>query len=165
MRQEDVSGAQSGGLDRESLTDRKVGEMAVAKKKKPTAKQQKEEERQERILQLSAKKDELSAELAVLSEKRDALKYPSFVGQKVSHVQYGEGVVQDQQDTVLVIEYDGVSRKQKLPFVVVSGLLTVENTSDVQVCQEIDGLDQKKRELSRKIEFMSNEISDLEAQA
>ncbi len=135
-------------------TDKKVT-------RKTTSKQQREEEYNRRIEELTEEIASLEEEVSVVRTQRKAIDFPNLKEMTAHHVQYGEGTVTEQKGAVLTISYSGMSKKQKLPFVLVSGCISVEDESAVVVCRAIDELDQKISHIEKEIGYRRSEIADL----
>ncbi len=129
--------------------------------KKPTVKQQREEERHHRIEILTEEITALQEEENSLLEKRETMQFPCLTGTTVSHAQYGGGKVTAQDGAVITVAYDVGSKRQKLPFVILSGLIELEDEGAVDLCREINALEQEISKIKREISFRSGEIEDL----
>ena len=82
----------------------------------------------------------------------------------MEHSQYGAGRVNQQIDAVLTIEYGGKIRKQKLPFVVASGCVTVDDSDITERCRKISDLETEQTRLKKEIQYRESWISDLQKQ-
>ena len=100
-----------------------------------------------------------------VTEAREAMVLPSLEGRTVEHAQYGQGTVSDQTDAVLTIEYARGTRKQKLPFVVASGCVTVDDKEATESCRKIQDLDNEQARLRKEIQYCESWISDLQKQS
>lgn len=125
-------------------------------------KQQREEEKKFRIEKLTFQIEELRGKLTEVTEARDAMALPNLEGRTVVHSQYGKGIVNDQTGAVLTIEYACGIRKQKLPFVVASGCVTVDDTEIAENCRKILDLDNEQARLRKEIQYCESGISDLQ---
>jgi hypothetical protein len=132
-----------------------------ARRRRAVTKQQRAELRRKEIEQLTIQISILRGRLTQVTEKRDAMELPNLEGMNVEHSQYGHGIVNDQTDAVLTIEYaDGV-RKQKLPFVIASGCVKVNDTEATESCKRISDLDNEQAKLRKEIQYKESWISDL----
>lgn len=134
----------------------------TVRKKKLTIKQQKELEKRQKIGALQEQRDELQGEYDAADAKRAQMKFPDLKGKQVEHTQYGPGTVTDQSDSVLTVQYGDVVKKQKLPFVLVSGYLQVGDEEAVQTCRRISDLDDELTSIRKKISVVDDEIGVLE---
>lgn len=157
-------------IDTVPIVDGKGGNMAQkvtgskGTRRKTTTKQQKEEERKIKIEQLSEQIDQLRSALSDVNEERATVSFPILTGKNVEHIQYGPGTVTGQKDAVLTIDYAGSVRRQKLPFVLVSGCITQDDAEAVEICRKIDKLQNEQSRLQKEIEYRQSRISDLERQ-
>ena len=97
-----------------------------------------------------------------VTEQREAMTLPNLEGKKVEHSKYGEGTVSEQKDTVLTITYAGGVRKQKLPFVIASGCVTVDDNEATERCRRINDLETEQSKLKKEIQYRESWISDLQ---
>lgn len=134
----------------------------TGRKKKLTIKQQKELEKRQKIEALTGQKDELQAEYDAAQAKRSQIQFPLLKGKSVEHTQYGPGTVTDQKDSVLTVQYGDVVKKQKLPFVLVSGYLQQDDEAAVETCRRISELDEQLTSIRKKISVIDDEIGVLE---
>ena len=125
-------------------------------------KKQRAEEAKIEIEKLTAQLGELRGKLTEVTEQREAMTLPNLEGRKVEHSQYGEGTVNEQRDTVLTITYAGGVRKQKLPFVIASGCVTVEDSEATERCRRISVLETEQSRLKKEIQYRESWISDLQ---
>lgn len=144
------------------MAQRETGSKAT--RRKTTTKQQREEERRIKIEQLTDQIDELRSALSDVTQERETVSFPILTGKNVEHIQYGPGTVTDQKEAVLTIDYAGGIRKQKLPFVLVSGCITQDDLEAVEVCRQIDRLQTEQSRLQKEIQYRESRISDLEKQ-
>ena len=100
--------------------------------------------------------------LTEVTEQREAMTLPNLEGKKVEHSKYGEGTVSEQKDTVLTITYAGGVRKQKLPFVIASGCVTVDDSEATERCRRINDLETEQSKLKKEIQYRESWISDLQ---
>jgi hypothetical protein len=70
--------------------------------------------------------------------------------------------VNEQRDTVLTITYAGGVRKQKLPFVIASGCVTVDDSEATEKCRRISVLETEQSRLKKEIQYRESWISDLQ---
>lgn len=149
---------------------RKGGSMAQkvtgskTTRRKTTTKQQKEEERRIKIEQLSEQIEKLRSALSDVNKERATVSFPVLTGKNVKHVKYGPGTVTGQDDAVLTIDYAGSVRRQKLPFVLVSGCITQDDPEALEICRKINTLQDEQSRLQKEIEYRQSRISDLEKQ-
>lgn len=134
----------------------------TVRKKKLTIKQQKELEKRQKIEALTEQRDELQREYDAADEKRAEIHFPLLAGKQVEHTQYGPGTVIDQKDSVLTVQYGDVIKKQKLPFVLVSGYLQQDDDAAVDTCRRISELDEQLTSIRKKINVVDDEIGVLE---
>ena len=108
---------------------------------------------------------ELRGKLTEVTEQREAMTLPNLEGRKVEHSQYGHGIVNGQQDAVLTIEYSDGVRRQKLPFVIASGCVKVNDLEATENCKRISDLDNEQAKLRREIQYKESWISDLQKES
>lgn len=134
----------------------------TVRKKKLTIKQQKELEKRQKIEALQEQRDALQGEYDAAEAKRAQMHFPDLKGKQVEHTQYGPGTVTDQNDSVLTVQYGDVIKKQKLPFVLVSGYLQTGDEEAVETCRGIADLDEQLISIRKKISVVDDEIGVLE---
>lgn len=132
------------------------------RRSRATTKKQRAEEAKIEIEKLTAQLGELRGKLTEVTEQREAMTLPNLEGRKVEHSQYGEGTVNEQRDTVLTITYAGGVRKQKLPFVIASGCVTVDDSEATERCRRISVLETEQSRLKKEIQYRESWISDLQ---
>ena len=132
------------------------------RRRRATTKQQREEQKKIQIKKLTFQIDELRGKLTEVTEAREAMVLPNLEGRTVEHSQYGQGKVNDQQDAVLTIEYARGIRKQKLPFVIASGCVTVDDAEATESCRKMLDLDNEQARLRKEIQYCESWISDLQ---
>ncbi len=132
------------------------------RRSRATTKKQRAEEAKIEIEKLTAQLGELRGKLTKVTEQREAMTLPNLEGRKVEHSQYGEGTVNEQRDTVLTITYAGGVRKQKLPFVIASGCVTVDDSEATERCRRISVLETEQSRLKKEIQYRESWISDLQ---
>ena len=132
------------------------------RRRRATTKQQREEQKKIQIKKLTFQIDELRGKLTEVTEARDAMVLPNLEGRTVEHSQYGQGKVNGQQDAVLTIEYARGIRKQKLPFVIASGCVTVDDIEATESCRKMLDLDNQQARLRKEIQYCESWISDLQ---
>lgn len=132
------------------------------RRSRATTKKQRAEEAKIEIEKLTAQLGELRGKLTEVTEQREAMTLPNLEGRKVEHSQYGEGTVNEQRDTVLTITYAGGVRKQKLPFVIASGCVTVDDREATERCRRISVLETEQSRLKKEIQYRESWISDLQ---
>ena len=121
------------------------------RRRRAATKKQREEEARNEIRRLTE-----------VTEQREAMTLPNLEGKKVEHSKYGEGTVSEQKDTVLTITYAGGVRKQKLPFVIASGCVTVDDSEATERCRRINDLETEQSKLKKEIQYRESWISDLQ---
>ena len=126
---------------------------------------QREEEARIEIEKLTRQVGKLRGRLTEVTEQREAMTLPNLEGKKVEHTQYGEGTVSEQRDAVLTIDYAGRIRKQKLPFVIASGCVTVDDSEATERCRKISDLETEQTRLKKEIQYRESWISDLQKQS
>ena len=136
-----------------------------ARRRRATTKQQRAEIRKKEIEQLTKQVSKLRGKLTEITEKRDAMELPNLEGMDVEHSQYGHGIVNGQQDAVLTIEYSDGVRRQKLPFVIASGCVKVNDLEATENCKRISDLDNEQAKLRREIQYKESWISDLQKES
>lgn len=132
------------------------------RRRRAATKKQREEEARNEIKKLTNQLGELRGRLTEVTRQREAMALPNLEGKKVEHSQYGEGTVNEQQDTVLTISYAGGVRKQKLPFVIASGCVTVDDSEATERCRRISDLETEQSRLKKEIQYRESWISDLQ---
>ncbi|MBQ8985928.1 MAG: hypothetical protein IJ100_01600 [Lachnospiraceae bacterium] len=135
------------------------------RRRRATTKQQREEQKKIQIKKLTFQIDELRGKLTEVTEARDAMVLPNLEGRTVEHSQYGQGKVSGQQDAVLTIEYARGTRKQKLPFVIASGCVTVDDIEATESCRKMLDLDNEQAKLRKEIQYCESWISDLQKES
>ena len=134
------------------------------RRRRAKTKKQREEEARIEIEKLTRQVGKLRGMLTEVTEQREAMTLPNLEGKKVEHTQYGEGTVSEQQDAVLTIDYAGRVRKQKLPFVIASGCVTVDDSEATERCRMISVLETEQSRLKKEIQYRESWISDLQKQ-
>ncbi len=132
------------------------------KRRRSSTKKQREEEARMEIEKLTGQLVELRGELTEVTEQREAMTLPNLEGKKVEHSQYGEGTVSEQKGTVLIIDYASGVRRQKLPFVIASGCVTVDDSEATESCRRISDIETKQSRLQKEIQYRESRISDLQ---
>ena len=94
--------------------------------------------------------------------QREALELPNLKGKDVEHSHYGQGTVTEQKDAVLTIEYANGVRKQKLPFVIASGCVKIDDREATELCQRISDLETEQTRLRKEIQYCESAIADLQ---
>ena len=145
------------------MTQRATG--INVRRRRATTKKQREEEARIEIEKLTRQVGKLRGRLTEVTEQREAMTLPNLEGKKVEHTQYGEGTVSEQQDAVLTINYAGRIRKQKLPFVIASGCVTVDDSEATERCRKISDLETEQSRLKKEIQYRESWISDLQKQS
>ena len=135
-----------------------------SKRKKVTTRQQKEEDRRKEIEKLTNEIEILRIALDQLNGELDGLKLPQLEGKAVHHTQYGDGTVTQQKDAVITVEYESGTKKQKLPFVIASGCVAVDDAGVQEDCQKILDLEKERDKLKLEIQHKESWIMDLENQ-
>ena len=138
------------------------------RRRRATTKKQREEAAKIEIQKLTGQLDvlrgRLTGRLTEVTEQREAMTLPNLEGKKVEHSKYGEGTVNEQKDAVLTVTYAGGVRKQKLPFVIASGCVTVDDSEATERCRRINDLETEQSKLKKEIQYRESWISDLQKQ-
>ncbi len=142
----------------------RVNSMGV-RRRRATTKKQREEEARIEIEKLTRQVGKLRGRLTEVTEQREAMTLPNLEGKNVEHTQYGKGTVSEQNDAVLTIDYAGRIRKQKLPFVIASGCVTVDDSEATERCLRISDLETEQSRLKKEIQYRESWISDLQKQS
>ena len=135
------------------------------RRRRATTKKQREAEARIEIEKLTRQVGKLRGRLTEVTEQREAMTLPNLEGKDVEHTQYGKGTVSEQNDAVLTIDYAGRIRKQKLPFVVASGCVTVDDSEATERCLRISDLETEQSRLKKEIQYRESWISDLQKQS
>ena len=135
-----------------------------SRRKKVTTRQQKEEDRRKEIEKLTNEIEILRIALDQLNGELDGLELPQLEGKAVHHTQYGDGTVTQQKDAVITVEYESGTKKQKLPFVIASGCVAVDDARMQEDCQKILDLEKERDKLKLEIQHKESWIMDLENQ-
>ena len=135
------------------------------RRRRATTKKQREAEARIEIEKLTRQVGKLRGRLTEVTEQREAMTLPNLEGKNVEHTQYGKGTVSEQNDAVLTIDYAGRIRKQKLPFVIASGCVTVDDSEATERCLRISDLETEQSRLKREIQYRESWISDLQKQS
>ena len=135
------------------------------RRRRATTKKQREEAARGEIEKLTRQVGQLRGRLTEVTEQREAMTLPNLEGKKVEHTQYGAGTVSEQKDAVLTIDYAGRIRKQKLPFVIASGCVTVDDSEATERCRKISDLETEQSRLKKEIQYRESWISDLQKQS
>ena len=135
------------------------------RRRRTVTKQQREAEKKTEIEKLTFQISELRGKLTEVNEQRDEIELPNLEGRDVEHTQYGKGRVSGQEDAVLTIEYSKGVRKQKLPFVIASGCVKVDDKEATERCRRIADLETEQTKLKREIQYRESWISDLQKQS
>ena len=115
------------------------------RRRRATTKKQREEAAKIEIQKLTGQLDVLRGRLTEVTEQREAMTLPNLEGKKVEHSKYGE-------------------RKQKLPFVIASGCVTVDDSEATERCRRINDLETEQSKLKKEIQYRESWISDLQKQ-
>ena len=134
------------------------------RRRRATTKKQREAEARIEIEKLTRQVGKLRGRLTEVTEQREAMTLPNLEGKDVEHTQYGKGTVSEQNDAVLTIDYAGRIRKQKLPFVIASGCVTVDDSEATERCLRISDLETEQSRLKKEIQYRESWISDLQKQ-
>ena len=135
------------------------------RRRRATTKKQREEAARVEIEKLTRQVGQLRGRLTEVTEQREAMTLPNLEGKNVEHTQYGKGTVSEQNDAVLTIDYAGRIRKQKLPFVIASGCVTVDDSEATERCLRISDLETEQSRLKKEIQYRESWISDLQKQS
>lgn len=135
------------------------------RRRRATTKKQREAEARIEIEKLTRQVGKLRGRLTEVTEQREAMTLPNLEGKDVEHTQYGKGTVSEQNDAVLTIDYAGRIRKQKLPFVIASGCVTVDDSEATERCRKISDLETEQSRLKKEIQYRESWISDLQKQS
>ena len=135
------------------------------RRRRATTKKQREAEARIEIEKLTRQVGKLRGRLTEVTEQREAMTLPNLEGKDVEHTQYGKGTVSEQNDAVLTIDYAGRIRKQKLPFVIASGRVTVDDSEATERCLRISDLETEQSRLKKEIQYRESWISDLQKQS
>ena len=135
------------------------------RRRRATTKKQREAEARIEIEKLTRQVGKLRGRLTEVTEQREAMTLPNLAGKDVEHTQYGKGTVSEQNDAVLTIDYAGRIRKQKLPFVIASGCVTVDDSEATERCLRISDLETEQSRLKKEIQYRESWISDLQKQS
>ena len=135
------------------------------RRRRATTKKQREAEARIEIEKLTRQVGKLRGRLTEVTEQREAMTLPNLEGKDVEHTQYGKGTVSEQNDAVLTIDYAGRIRKQKLPFVIASGCVTVDDSEATERCLRISDLETEQSILKKEIQYRESWISDLQKQS
>lgn len=135
------------------------------RRRRATTKKQREAEARIEIEKLTRQVGKLRGRLTEVTEQREAMTLPNLEGKDVEHTQYGKGTVSEQNDAVLTIDYAGRIRKQKLPFVIASGCVTVDDSEATERCLRISNLETEQSRLKKEIQYRESWISDLQKQS
>ena len=135
------------------------------RRRRATTKKQREAEARIEIEKLTRQVGKLRGRLTEVTEQREAMTLPNLEGKDVEHTQYGKGTVSEQNDAVLNIDYAGRIRKQKLPFVIASGCVTVDDSEATERCLRISDLETEQSRLKKEIQYRESWISDLQKQS
>lgn len=135
------------------------------KKKKLTIKQQKEEERREKERILSEQVEVLSVLIGNNEKERGQLHFPELEGRTITHSQYGEGQVVNQKEDVLTIQYGDMTKKQKLPIVLLNGCITGVSNEEIDECRKIDKLVKEHSRLKRDLDNTNIKLKEVQSQA
>ena len=135
------------------------------RRRRATTKKQREAEARIEIEKLTRQVGKLRGRLTEVTEQREAMTLPNLEGKDVEHTQYGKGTVSEQNDAVLTIDYVGRIRKQKLPFVIASGCVTVDDSEATERCLRISDLETEQSRLKKEIQYRESWISDLQKQS
>lgn len=135
-----------------------------SRRKKVTTRQQKEEDKRKEIEKLTNEIEILRIALDQLNGELDGLELPQLEGKAVHHTQYGDGTVTQQKDAVITVEYESGTKKQKLPFVIASGCVAVDDARMQEDCQKILDLEKERDKLKLEIQHKESWIADLENQ-
>lgn len=131
-------------------------------KKKTASQRQKEEEKREKAQQLNTHREALLSRLAAVDALREGFAMPALTGHEVEHAQYGHGTVTAQKEGVITVQYGETARKQKLPFIVAAGLLSLQDEQMEKDLVKMEELDRSRDTLLKEIHYTESLLEDLE---
>ena len=137
------------------------GNIPVRKKAKLSSIEQKKLDREKRIQELAAQRDETNEQLEQIEQQIDENRIPDLAGMTVKNIRYGAGTVAEQNGKYLTVEFSLGAKKFVLPEAVAKGFLKIEDADTMRSFEKIGSLTEMKEKYTREIEMLTTEISRL----
>ena len=137
------------------------GNIPVRKKAKLSSIEQKKLNREKRIQELAAQRDETNEQLEQIEKQIDENRIPDLAGMTVKNIRYGAGTVAEQNGRYLTVEFPSGTKKFVLPDAVAKGFLKIEDADTMCYFEKIGSLTGRKEKYTREIEMLTTEISRL----
>jgi hypothetical protein len=137
------------------------GNIPVRKKAKLSSIEQKKLDREKRIQELAAQRDETNEQLEQIEQQIDENRIPDLAGMTVKNIRYGAGTVAEQNGKYLTVEFPSGAKKFVLPDAVAKGFLKIEDADTMRSFGKIGSLTEMKEKYTREIEMLTTEISRL----
>ncbi len=137
------------------------GDIPVRKKTKLSAVEQKRQEKENRVKDLIAQREEKNEQFEQLEKQLNEMKFPDIIGMKVKNIRYGEGNVTDQNGKYVTVEFTAGAKNFILPDAFEKGFLKSAD-EEISACfEEIGSLKKTKEKYEGNIRLLSTEISRL----
>lgn len=137
------------------------GDIPVRKKAKLSSIEQKKLDREKKIQELAAQRDETNEQLEQIEQQIDENRIPDLTGMTVKNIRYGAGTAAEQNGKYLTVKFPSGAKKFVLPDAVAKGFLKIEDTDTVCCFEKIGSLTERKEKYTREIEMLATEISRL----
>ncbi|MGN0153128.1 MAG: hypothetical protein ACI4A3_01660 [Lachnospiraceae bacterium] len=137
--------------------------IPVRKRAKTGSLEQRRQEREEKISNLTAQRDELNKQLEQIDMQLKDKPFPTLTGAVVKNIRYGEGKVTEQRGKYLTVEFSAGMKNFLLPDAFAKGFLKTEDTNIISCCKEIASLMEEEGRYAREIRLLNSEISRLES--
>lgn len=137
--------------------------IPVRKRAKTGSLEQRRQEREEKISNLTAQRDELNKQLEQIDMQLKDKPFPTLTGAVVKNIRYGEGKVTEQRGKYLTVEFSDGMKNFLLPDAFAKGFLKTEDTNIISCCKEIASLMEEEGRYAREIRLLNSEISRLES--
>lgn len=135
--------------------------ISVRKRKKLSAVEQKRQEKENRVKDLIAQREEKNEQFEQLEKQLNEMKFPDIIGMKVKNIRYGEGIVTDQNGKYVTVEFTAGAKNFILPDAFEKGFLKSAD-EEISACfEEIGSLKKTKEKYEGNIRLLSTEISRL----
>lgn len=135
--------------------------ISVRKRKKLSAVEQKRQEKENRVKDLIAQREEKNEQFEQLEKQLNEMKFPDIIGMKVKNIRYGEGNVTDQNGKYVTVEFTAGAKNFILPDAFEKGFLKSAD-EEISACfEEIGSLKKTKEKYEGNIRLLSTEISRL----
>lgn len=98
--------------------------------------------------------------LAALYSERDSLNFPDMVGKHIKHITYGEGIITDQKEDSITVDFAGTIRKMKASVLYSKKLITGADSSADDILRIVD-LDRQISQLEIRLTALKGRLENL----